>query len=87
MLEFPTADAVFRVGKAKIAEKIASLCIRRFDRWAMEKAEVPVAAAERNPFRKAPFLIHLFNLDMYESMLLHYREHLNALEKANRCPR
>ncbi|UVI29270.1 IS110 family transposase [Paenibacillus spongiae] len=81
LLEFPTSDAVLRTGKAKISEKIASLCMRRSERWAMEKAEALLAAAERNPFRKAPFQSHLISLEMYVSMLLHYREHLSALEK------
>jgi len=58
-----------------------SLCIRRSDRWAAVKAKSLLAAADRNPFRKAPFLSHLFSLEMYVSMLLHYREHLTALEK------
>lgn len=81
LLEFPTSDAVLRAGKAKISEKIASICTRRSERWAMDKAEALLAAAERNPFRQAPFQSHLITLEMYVSMLLHHREHLTALEK------
>lgn len=81
LLEFPTSDAVLNAGKAKISEKIASLCMRRSEKWATDKAETLQAAAERNPFRKAPFQSHLISLEMYVSMLLHYREHLTALEK------
>jgi transposase len=81
LLEYPTSDAVLRAGEANLTEKIASLCIRRSDRWAAEKAKVLLAAADRNPFRKAPFQSHLISLEMYISMLLHYREHLTALEK------
>ncbi len=40
-----------------------------------------MAAAIRNPFRKAPFHSHLFCMNMYISMLLHYKEHLSTLEK------
>ncbi len=81
LLEFPTSEAVLSAGKTKISEKIASLCTRRSDRWATEKAEALMAAADRNPYRKAPFQSHLISLEMYVSMLLHYREHLTALEK------
>ncbi|WP_152401350.1 hypothetical protein [Paenibacillus cellulositrophicus] len=79
LLEFPTSDAVRKAGKPKISEKIASL--RRSEKCATDKAETLLAAATRNPFRKAPFQSHLISLEMYISMLLHYREHLTALEK------
>lgn len=59
LLEFPTSDAVLRAGKAKISEKIASICMRRSERWAVDKAETLLAAAERNPFCKVPFQSHL----------------------------
>jgi transposase len=81
MLAFPTSDAVMKAGKTKVAEMIACLCMRRSESWASSKAEALLAAAERNPFRKAPFHSHLISLEMYVSMLLHYREHLTALEK------
>jgi transposase len=81
LLEFRTSDSVARAGQAKLTEKIASLCTRRSDLWATEKAEKLMSAADRNPFRKVPFDSHLISLEMYISMLLHYREHLTALEK------
>lgn len=81
LLAFPTSDAVLQAGEVMVTEKIMSLCIRRSDRWAADKANSLLAAADRNPFRKAPFQSHLFSLEMYVSMLLHYREHLTALEK------
>lgn len=81
LLAFSSSDAVLRAGESKLTEKIASLCIRRSDRWAMEKAKSLLAAADRNPFRQAPFQSHIISLEMYISMLLHYREHLTALEK------
>lgn len=81
LLAFPTSDAVLKAGKMKVAEKIACLCMRRSESWAISKAEALLAAAERNPFRKPPFHSHLISLEMYVSMLLHYQEHLSALEK------
>ena len=81
LLAFPTSDAALKAGKTNVTEKIASLCIRRSETWARSKAEALLAAAERNPFRNAPFHSHLISLEMYVSMLLHYREHLTALEK------
>lgn len=81
LLAFPTSEAVLKAGKMKVAEKIACLCMRRSENWASSKAEALLAAAERNPFRKPPFHSHLISLEMYVSMLLHYREHLSALEK------
>jgi len=73
--------SVLRAGKSKLAKRIACLCTRRSDSWAEKKAEILLAAADRNPFLKAPFQSHLTGLEMYVSMLLHYREHLSALEK------
>lgn len=81
LLKFPTSEAVLKTGKREIEEKIASLCMRRSERWATDKAETLLAAAQRNPFRTVPFHSHLFSLEMYVNMLLHYREHLTALEK------
>ena len=40
-----------------------------------------MAAANRNPFRKAPYQSHLFCMEMYINMLLHYKKHLSALVK------
>jgi transposase len=39
-----------------------------------------MAAADRNPFRNAPFHSHLISLEMYINLLFQYREHLAALE-------
>jgi transposase len=86
LFEFPTSDAVLCAGKAKISEEIAFICTSRSERWVIEKAEALLAAAERNPFRKAPFQSHLISIEMYISMLLHYREHLTTLEKQLDAP-
>jgi transposase len=78
LMAFPTSNPVLGAGEAKLTKKIASLCTRRSDHWALEKAKVLMAAAERNPFRKAPLQSHLISLKMYISMLLHYREYVTA---------
>ncbi|ASA20258.1 hypothetical protein B9T62_05245 [Paenibacillus donghaensis] len=69
LLAFPTSDAVLKAGKTKVAEKIACLCMRRSESWARSKAEALLAAAERNPFRKAPFHSHLMSHEIYVSIL------------------
>ena len=40
--------------KPQLTEKIAVLCTSRSEEWAKEKAQKLMAAATRNPFRKAP---------------------------------
>lgn len=81
LLAFPTSEDVLSAGEAKLTEKIAVLCTGRSEKWAKEKAQKLMAAAIRNPFRKAPYQSHLFSINMYISMLLHYKEHLSTLEK------
>ncbi|MBA2939728.1 IS110 family transposase [Paenibacillus sp. CGMCC 1.16610] len=81
LLAFPTSEDVLSTGEFKLTEKIAVLCTRRSEKWAREKAQKLMAAAIRNPFRKATYQSHLFSMNMYISMLLHYKEHLSTLEK------
>ena len=61
LLEFPTSEAVLSAGEAQLTEKIAILCTSRSEKWAKEKAQELMAAATRNPFRKAPYQSHLFS--------------------------
>ncbi|MDQ0116838.1 IS110 family transposase [Paenibacillus harenae] len=81
LLEFPTSEAVLIAGEPQLTEKIAILCTSRSEKWAKDKAQELMAAATRNPFRKAPYQSHLFSMSMYINMLLHYKEHLTALVK------
>jgi transposase len=79
LLEFPTSYSTLDAGETKIVEKIACLCTSRSERWAKEKAELIIAAAERNPFQKTAYQSHLISLKLYISLLLQYQEHLSNL--------
>ncbi len=74
LLEFPTSEAVLSAGEAQLTERIAILCPHRSEQWAKDKAQELMAAATRNPFRKALFQSHLFSMSMYINMLLHYKK-------------
>jgi transposase len=74
-------EAVLSAGEAKLTERITVICASRSEKWAKEKAQNLLAAELRNPFRKVPYQSHLFSMNMYISMLLHYKEHLLTLEK------
>ena len=50
--------------------------------WAMERMEILVAAAKRNPFKETAFPSHLVSMDMLIKLLLQYQEHLAALEQS-----
>jgi transposase len=81
LLEFPTSEEVLNTGELKLTEKIATLCVRRSENWAKEKAKKLMTAASHNPFQKARYESHLVSLKMYINMLLQYKEHLSNLEE------
>jgi len=69
-LAFPTPEAVFEVSEAELAEKIKALCKSRSERWAAQKAQDIIQAANRSPFRTVLLSSHLFSLKMYIQMFL-----------------
>ena len=79
--EFPTAESVLASSETDLANRIAARCPSRSTRWAADKANKLMAAAERNPFRAPRLQSHLLSLEMYIKILLQYQEHLSALEK------
>ncbi|WP_134704329.1 IS110 family transposase [Ammoniphilus sp. YIM 78166] len=81
LLEFPTSEAVIHAGEAQVADKIASLCISRSEKWAREKASALMAAASRNPFQRNLYQSLIFTLQMSVEMILQYQKHLSKLEK------
>lgn len=81
LLEYTTSESVLRVGESKLADKIASLCKRRSERWANERAKKLMEAAQRNPFKSTLYHSHLISLEMYIQMLLQYQEHLAKLDE------
>jgi transposase len=69
------------VGESKLADKIASLCKSRSERWENERAKQLMEAAQRNPFKSTLYHSHLISLEMYIQMLLQYQEHLAKLDE------
>lgn len=81
LLEYTTSESVLRVGESKLADKIASLCTSRSERWARERAKKLMDAAQRNPFKSTLYHSHLISLEMFIQMLLQYQEHLAKLDE------
>ncbi len=80
LLAFKTSESVIQAGENQVTDQIASLCMRRSERWAQEKAKKLYEAAQRNPFKSIVYQSHLISLDMYIQLLLQYQEHLAQLE-------
>lgn len=80
LLEYTTSESVLRIEESKLADKIASLCTSRSERWANERAKKLMEAAQRNPFKSTLYHSHLISLEMYIQMLLQYQEHLAKLD-------
>ncbi|MED3554300.1 IS110 family transposase [Cytobacillus praedii] len=79
LLAFPTSEAVLKVSEKELAEKIASLCKSRSDKWAIDKAQKLREAALRNPFQNNLYQSHIFNLEMLVNIVLQYQEHLSKI--------
>lgn len=80
LLAFKTSESVIQAGENQVTDQIASLCMRRSERWAQEKAKKLYEAAQRNPFKNTVYQSHLISLDMYIQLLLQYQEHLAKLD-------
>jgi transposase len=80
LLSFPTSESVLSISESLLADKIASLCKSRSDKWAKERAQTLKDAASRNPFQNNLFQSHIFNLEMLIKIVLQYQEHLSKLE-------
>ncbi|WP_373894640.1 IS110 family transposase [Virgibacillus natechei] len=79
LIAFPTSESVLTVTESVLADKIASLCKSRSDKWAEEKAQKLRDAAIRNPFQNNLYQSHIFNLEMMINIVLQYQEHLSKL--------
>ncbi|WP_226530732.1 IS110 family transposase, partial [Metabacillus niabensis] len=77
---FPTSEHVLNTTESVLTDKILSLCTRRSEKWAKEKAQKLMEAALRNPFQTNLYESHIFNLKMLISIVLQYQEHLSKLE-------
>jgi transposase len=79
LLAFPTSETVLSVSESELTDKIASLCMRRSELWAKEKAQKLREAALRNPFQKNLYQSHIFNLEILVKIVLQYQEHLSKI--------
>lgn len=80
---YPTSKAVLEMSDNDIAAAIHRLTGRgKSISWAMERTEILVAAAKRNPFKETAFPSHLVSMEMLIKLLLQYQEHLAALEQS-----
>ena len=77
---FPTSEHVLNTTESVLTDKIVSLCTRRSEKWAKEKAQKLIEAALRNPFQNNLYESHIFNLKMLITIVLQYQEHLSQLE-------
>lgn len=50
--------------------------------WCLERAQILVAAAGRNPFKHTAFPSHLISMHLLIKLLLQYQDHLAALNKS-----
>ncbi len=81
LLRFPTSGKVLQLRKTELIEAIKELTPRaRSVRWAEERAERLIAAAERNPFKNSTMSSHFVSLGILVQSLLQYQEHLSQLE-------
>lgn len=79
LLAFPTSEEVLKASEKELAEKIASLCTSRSDKWAIEKAQKLREAAIRNPFQNNLYQSHILNLEMLVNIFLPYQELLSKI--------
>jgi transposase len=77
---FPTSEHVLNTTESVLTDKIVSLCTRRSEKWAKEKAQMLIEAALRNPFQNNLYESHIFNIKMLITIVLQYQEHLSLLE-------
>lgn len=71
---YPTSELVLETGVEEIAHFIDVNCKARSSKWAREKAEALIAAAERNPFQTILYQSLLVSLKMYIDLLQAYHQ-------------
>lgn len=77
---YPTSKLVLKTGVEEIAQFIDAHCKARSFKWAFEKAEALILAAERNPFQSTLYQSLLISLNMYIDLLQAYHQQLSTLE-------
>ncbi len=79
----PTSKDVLEMTECEITEEIQRLTGRgRSALWCLERAQILIAAARRNPFKETAFSSHLISMQLLIKLLLQYQEHLTDLQKS-----
>jgi transposase len=80
---YPTSQTVLAMSEKDITANIQRLVGHvTTNRWSLEKAQILIEAAKRNPFKKTAFPSHLISLELLINLLLQYQEHLAKLDKS-----
>ena len=80
---YPTSQAVLAMSEKEITTAIGRLIGHgKSTSWCLERAQILVAAARRNPFKETAFPSHLISLQLLIKLLLQYQEHLANLNKS-----
>ncbi|WP_419871425.1 IS110 family transposase [Candidatus Pristimantibacillus sp. PTI5] len=80
---YPTSQSVLAMSEETVTTNIQRLVGHvTTNRWSLEKTQILLAAAKRNPFRKTAFPSHLISLELLINLLLQYQEHLAKLDKS-----
>jgi len=80
---YPTSREVLELYEKEIATTIGRLIGRgKSALWCLERAQILVAAAKRNPFKETTFTSHLISLQLLIQLLLQYQDHLATLDKS-----
>jgi transposase len=79
----PTSNEVLEMSEKEIVASIQHLIGRgKSASWCLERAQILVAAAGRNPFKHTAFLSHLISMQLLIKLLLQYQDHLADLNKS-----
>lgn len=79
----PTSKEVLELDEKEIAATIGRLTGRgKSTLWCLERAQILVAAARRNPFKETAFPSHLISMQLLIKLLLQYQDHLADLNKS-----
>ncbi|NBD28351.1 IS110 family RNA-guided transposase [Paenibacillus glycinis] len=79
----PTSKEVLEMAEKEITGAIQRLTGRgKSGLWCLERTQVLVAAAMRNPFKETAYPSHLISMQLLIQLLLQYQDHLATLVKS-----
>ncbi|WP_205517015.1 hypothetical protein [Paenibacillus sp. SYP-B3998] len=71
---YPTSQSVLAMSQETVTAKILRLVGHVItNRWSLEKTQILIAAAKRNPFKKTAFPSHLISLELLINLLLYFQ--------------